>query len=265
MKKKMVIDVITIFPQMVEEIIKESILKRAQQKNIVKINIHNLRDFALDKHSIVDDYSYGGGAGMVFKPEPIFRAVEKIVGKKKRKRKGRIILLTPQGQTFNQAKAKELSREEHLLFICGHYEGVDERVKENLITDEVSIGDYVLTGGELPAMVVIDSVVRILPGVLNRRESFENDSFYQGLLDYAHYTRPRRFRRKSVPVLLLSGNHARIRKWRRQKALKNTLDKRPDLLEKIILSAEDRKILEELKGKKVKRAAPRFVSKSANR
>lgn len=261
----MVIDVITIFPQMVEGIIKESILRRAQQKNIVKINIHNLRDFALDKHSIVDDYSYGGGAGMVLKPEPIFRAVEKIVGKKKGQRKARIILLTPQGQTFNQAKAKELSQEQHLLFICGHYEGVDERVKENLITDEVSIGDYVLTGGELPAMVIIDSVVRILPGVLNKKESFENDSFYQGLLDYPHYTRPRRFRRKSVPALLLSGNHAQIRKWRRQETLKNTLNKRPDLLDKITLSLEDQKILEELKRKNEKRVAARFVSNGRNR
>jgi len=249
LKTKMQVDVITIFPQMLERIIKESILKRAQQKNIVKINIHNLRDFALDKHSIVDDYSYGGGAGMVLKPEPIFRAVEKIVGSRKRKRKVRITLLTPQGQTFNQAKAKELSQEEHLLFICGHYEGVDERVKENLITDEISIGDYVLTGGELPAMVIIDSLVRILPGVLNKRESFENDSFYQGLLDYPHYTRPRRFREKSVPALLLSGNHSQIKKWRRQKALKNTLNKRSDLLEKITLSAEDQKILKELKKK----------------
>lgn len=253
MKEKMVIDVITIFPQMMEEIIKESILKRAQAKNIVKINIHNLRDFALDKHSIVDDYSYGGGAGMVLKPEPIFRAVEKIVGKKKTKRKGRIILLSPQGQTFNQAKAKELSREEHLLFICGHYEGVDERVKENLITDEVSIGDYVLTGGELPAMVVIDSVVRILPGVLNKKESFENDSFYQGLLDYPHYTRPRKFRRKAVPGVLLSGDHDQISKWRRQKALNNTLNKRPDLLQKITLSPEDQKMIDELKRENKKR------------
>lgn len=250
MKTKMHIDVITIFPQMLERIIKESILKRAQQKNIVKINIHNLRDFALDKHSIVDDYSYGGGAGMVLKPEPIFCAVEKIVSNRKGKRKVRIILLTPQGQTFNQAKAKELSQEEHLLFICGHYEGVDERVKENLITDEISIGDYVLTGGELPAMVIIDSLVRILPGVLNKRESFENDSFYQGLLDYPHYTRPQRFREKSVPALLLSGNHSQIKKWRRQKALKNTLNKRSDLLEKITLSVEDQKILKELKKKR---------------
>ena len=249
MKIKMQIDVITIFPQMLKGIIKESILKRAQQKNVVKINIHNLRDFALDKHSIVDDYSYGGGAGMVLKPEPIFRAVEKIVGSKKGKRRARIILLTPQGQTFNQAKAKELSQEEHLLFICGHYEGVDERVKENLINDEISIGDYVLTGGELPAMVIIDSLVRILPGVLNKRESFENDSFYQGLLDYPHYTRPERFRGKSVPALLLSGDHSQIKKWRRQKAIKNTLEKRPDLLEKITLSTEDQKILKELKRK----------------
>jgi tRNA (guanine37-N1)-methyltransferase len=242
----MQIDIITLFPQMFQGIFQESILKRAQQKDIVKINIHNLRDFALDKHSIVDDYSYGGGAGMVLKPEPIFRAVEKIVGRGKRKRTVRIILLTPQGQTFNQDKAKELSREKYLLFICGHYEGVDERVVQNLITDEVSIGDCVLTGGELPAMVIIDSLVRLLPGVLNKRESFENDSFYQGLLDYPHYTRPRKFRGKSVPALLLSGNHSWIRKWRRQKALENTSNKRPDLLEKIRLSAEDKEILKKL-------------------
>ena len=250
MKTKMQVDVITLFPQMCEEIIQESILKRAQQKNIVKINIHNLREFALDKHLTVDDYSYGGGAGMVLKPEPIFRAVEKIVSSRKGKRKARIILLTPRGQTFNEDKAKELSKEDHLLFICGHYEGVDERVKDSLITDEFSIGDYVLTGGELPAMVIIDSLVRLLPGVLNKRESFENDSFYQGLLDYPHYTRPRRFRRKSVPAALLSGDHSRIRKWRRQKAIENTLKKRPDLLEKIRLSREDEKILEELRRKR---------------
>jgi len=250
LKTKMQIDVITIFPQMFEGIIQESILKRAQQKNIVKINIHNLRDFALDKHYTVDDYSYGGGVGMVLKPEPIFRAVEKIMGSRKGKRKARIILLTPQGETFNQDKAKELSQEKHLLFICGHYEGVDERVKENLITDEVSIGDYVLTGGELPAMVIIDSLVRLLPGVLNKRESFENDSFYQGLLDYPHYTRPGRFRGKSVPAPLLSGDHIRIRKWRMEKAIENTLKKRPDLLEKIRLSAEYQKILEELRRKR---------------
>jgi len=250
LKTKMQVDIITLFPQMFEGIIQESILKRAQQKNIVKINIHNLRDFALDKHCTVDDYSYGGGAGMVLKPEPVFRAIEKIVGRGREKHRIRIILLTPQGETFNQDKAKELSQEEHLLFICGHYEGVDERVKENLVTDEVSIGDYVLTGGELPAMVILDSLVRLLPGVLNKRESFENDSFYQGLLDYPHYTRPRRFKGKSVPALLLSGNHSRIRKWRRQKALENTLKKRPDLLRKITLSTEDQKILEGLKRKR---------------
>jgi len=249
LKPKLQIDVITIFPQMFKEIVQESILKRAQQKNIVKINVHNLRDFALDKHSTVDDHPYGGGAGMVLKPEPIFLAVEKILSRVKGKVKPRVILLSPQGQTFNQDKAKELSKEKHLLFICGHYEGVDERVKEEVITDEVSIGDYVLTGGELPAMVIIDSLVRLLPGVLHKRESFENDSFYQGLLDYPHYTRPQKFRGKSVPGLLLSGNHSRIRKWRRKKALENTLSKRPDLLETIRLCTEDKKILEELKRK----------------
>jgi len=249
LKTRMQIDVITIFPQMVEGIVQESILKRAQEKSIVKINIHNLRDFTLDKHSTVDDYSYGGGAGMVLKPDPIFRAVEKIAGRRRERRRARIILLTPQGQTFNQAKAKELSQEKHLLFICGHYEGVDERISQKLITDELSIGDYVLTGGELPAMVIIDSVVRMLPGVLNKRESFENDSFYNGLLDYPHYTRPRKFRGKSVPVVLLSGDHSRIRKWRREKAIESTLKKRPDLLEKIRLSEEDKKILEDVRRK----------------
>ncbi len=246
MKPKLQIDVITIFPGVFEGVIQESILKRAQQKNIVKIKTHNLRDFTVDKHSTVDDYPYGGGVGMVLKAEPIFRAVEKILRREKGKSKARIILLTPQGKTFNQAKAKELSKQKHLILICGHYEGVDERVKDNLVTDEISIGDYVLTGGELPAMVIIDCVVRLLPGVLHKRESFENDSFYQGLLDYPHYTRPRKFKGLSVPELLLSGDHSRIRRWRRQKALENTLNKRPDLLKKIELSLEDRKILEEL-------------------
>jgi len=245
----MQIDVITIFPEMLEKIAKGSILKRAQDKGLVKINIHDLRDFALDRHSTVDDYSYGGGAGMVLKPEPIFRAVKRIVGKKKKK-DVRIILLSPQGQTLDQAKAKELSREKYLLFICGHYEGIDERVVENLVTDEISIGDYVLTGGELPAMVVIDSLVRLLPGVLNKRESFENDSFYQGLLDYPHYTRPRRFKGKSVPAILLSGNHQRIKRWRREKAIENTLRKRPELLPKIKLSPEDQNILDEIRNKR---------------
>jgi len=246
LKPKLQIDVITIFPGVFEGVIQESILKRAQQKNIVRIKTHNLRDFTLDKHSTVDDYPYGGGAGMVLKAEPVFRAVEKILRSEKAKSKARIILLTPQGKTFNQAKAKELSEQKHLIFICGHYEGVDERVKENLVTDEISIGDYVLTGGELPAMVIIDCLVRLLPGVLHKKESFENDSFYQGLLDYPHYTRPRKFKGLSVPELLLSGDHSRIRRWRRQKALENTLNKRPDLLKKIELSPEDRKILEEL-------------------
>jgi len=240
------VDVISIFPQMCKAIIQESILKRAQEKRIVKINICDLREYASDRHLTVDDYSYGGGAGMVLKPEPMFRAVEKIVGIRKKKSKVRIILLSPQGETFDEQKAKELSREKHLVFICGHYEGVDERVKENLVTDELSIGDYVLTGGELPAMVIIDSLVRLLPGVLNKKESFENDSFYQGLLDYPHYTRPRRFKGKSVPDILLSGDHERIRRWRREKALENTLNKRPDLLGKIRLSPEDEKVLKEL-------------------
>jgi len=247
---RMRVDVISIFPQMCKAIIQESILRRAQEKKIVKINIHDLREHASDRHLTVDDYSYGGGAGMVLKPEPMFRAVKKIVGAGKKRSKVRIILMSPQGETFDEQRAKELSQEKHLVFICGHYEGVDERVKENLVTDELSIGDYVLTGGELPAMVIIDSLVRLLPGVLNKKESFENDSFYHGLLDYPHYTRPRRFKGKSVPAILLSGDHERIRRWRREKALENTLNKRPDLLEKIRLSPEDEKLLKGLREKR---------------
>lgn len=242
----MLIDVITIFPGMFKGPLDESIIKRAREKAILSIHIHNLRDFTEDKHQIVDDYPYGGGAGMVMKAEPIFRAVENIVERRK-KEKTRIILMCPQGEVFNQQKAKELALEEHLVFLCGHYEGIDERVREYLVTDELSIGDYVLTGGELPAMVIIDSLARMIPGVVKEAQSTEQDSFYTGLLDYPHYTRPPNFRSWKVPEVLLSGHHGKIAEWRRKESLKRTLLRRKDLLGLAELNKEDQKILREIR------------------
>jgi len=241
----MVIDIVTIFPAMFQGPFEESILKRAREKGILAIEIHNLRDFTRDKHNTVDDYPYGGGAGMVMKPEPIFAAVEHILAKRAKK-KTRIILLCPQGTVFQQEKAKELAQEEHLVFLCGHYEGIDERVRQHLVTDELSIGDYVLTGGELPAMVIIDSLARMIPGVVKELESTQQDSFYAGILDYPHYTRPPEFRGWSVPEILLSGHHGKIAQWRRKESLKQTYLRRKDLLGKIELSREDCKILQEI-------------------
>lgn len=241
----MLIDIITIFPGMFQGPFDESILKKAKEKGILEINIHNLRDFTEDKHQTVDDYPYGGGAGMVMKPEPIFRAVEQIL--EPRTKKPRIVLMCPQGEVFNQEKAKELAQEEHLLFLCGHYEGIDERVRDYLITDELSIGDYVLTGGELPAMVIVDSVARMIPGVVKELESTQQDSFYAGLLDYPHYTRPPEFRGWKVPEVLLSGHHGKIAAWRRKESLKRTYQRRKDLLEKAYLSKDDNKVLQEIR------------------
>ena len=245
----MQIDIITIFPDMVRAICTGSILGRAQKKDIIQINIHNLRDFASGKHSTVDDYSYGGGPGMILMPEPIFNAVESITGVKypQSDKTIRVILPSPQGEVFIQQKAKELAREKRLIFLCGHYKGVDERIRKNLVTDEISIGDYVLTGGELPSLVIIDSVVRLLPKVLNKEESYKSDSFYGALLDYPHYTRPSEFREMSVPSVLLSCDHSKIEKWRKKMALENTFMKRPDLLDKIMLSEEEKKFLQTLK------------------
>lgn len=226
----MQIDIVTAFPKLVASPLEESMLKRAQQKNLVHIRVHDLRDYTNDKHRQVDDYPYGGGAGMVLKPEPIFRCVEAIIEKYPSKRR-KIIYLTPQGKLFNQKLANELSQWEHLIFICGHYKGVDERVIEHLVTDEISIGDYVLTGGELPALVVIDAVVRLIPGVLSDLESALTDSFQSGLLDYPYYTRPEEFRGWRVPEVLLSGNHQKIAEWRKAKALERTRQRRRDLLE----------------------------------
>lgn len=240
------IDVLTLFPEMFEGVLRSSILGKAEQNGIVSYRLVNFREFALDKHRTVDDYPYGGGGGMVLKPEPIFRAVESL--KADLPSPPRVILMCPQGEPFTQQKARSLAAENHLVFICGHYEGYDERIREQLVTDEVSIGDYVLTGGELPAMVVIDSVVRLLPGVLGNEQSSINDSFSDGLLEYPHYTRPADFRGMKVPDVLLSGHHQNIQQWRREQSLKRTWLKRPELLERLELSENDKEILKKLQG-----------------
>lgn len=242
------IDVLTLFPEMCEGVFSTSILGKAREKGIVSLNALNFRDFSGNKHNTVDDTPYGGGGGMVLKPDPIFAAVEHVlesVGADSPK--PRIILMCPQGQTYNQRIAEELAQEPHLIFICGHYEGYDERIREHLVTDELSIGDYVLTGGELPALTVIDSVVRLQPGTLGNEKSAITDSFSTGLLEYPHYTRPAEFRGWKVPDILLSGHHANIELWRRGQALQRTLERRPDLLEQAELTAEDKKILDVLK------------------
>ena len=238
----MLIDVITIFPEMVAVPLQQSILKRAADKGLLEVRVHNLRDFTQDKHQTVDDYPYGGGAGMLMKPEPIFRAVNSL-----KQEKTKVILMCPQGEVFSQPKARELAKEEHLLFICGHYEGVDERVRDYLVDEEISIGDYVLTGGELPALVVIDSLSRMIPGVVKEIDSVIQDSFYNGLLDYPQYTRPAEFSGYKVPEVLLSGHHENIALWRRKEALRRTFLKRPDLLAKKELSKEEIRLCQEIK------------------
>ncbi|MBA4349346.1 MAG: tRNA (guanosine(37)-N1)-methyltransferase TrmD [Thermodesulfovibrio sp.] len=239
-------DIITIFPGIFHAYLGESILKRAIQKKLLDVRIYNLRDFASDKHRTVDDYPYGGGSGMVMKIEPVYNAMQEITADGVERFK---ILLSPQGRTFNQDMAEQLSREKRrILFICGRYEGVDERVRECLVDEELSIGDYVMTGGELAALVIIDSVARLMPGVLGDEESAKEESFTctWGILDYSHYTRPPDFRGIKVPDILLSGNHAEIAKWRRREALKRTLLRRPDLLKSVRLNEEDKEILKEL-------------------
>ncbi len=230
----MKIDVLTIFPEFFREVFDFGIIRRARLAEIVAINIHDLREFTTDKHRMTDDRPFGGGDGMVFKPEPIFNAVEKILGTCEREKyapQTRVVLLTPQGKPLKQAGAKEFADEvENLVLICGRYEGVDERVTEALVTDEISIGDYVLSGGEPAAIVLVDAIVRLLPNALGSETSAENDSFSNGLLDYPHYTQPRDFRGMQVPEVLLGGNHAEIEKWRRAKALEKTQKVRQDLL-----------------------------------
>jgi len=244
------IDILTLFPRMFQSPFSVGILKRAIDRKLIGINIHNIRDYTHDKHRTVDDYPYGGGAGMVLKPEPIFEAVESIksdISLKQGVDVLPIILLTPQGRLFSQQIALELSKYEHLILICGHYEGVDERVHEYLATDEISIGDYVLSGGELAAMVVIDAVVRLLPGVLGSEASPLDDSHVTGLLEYPQYTRPPAYRGWSVSEVLLSGNHPQIAKWRREQAILRTLKRRPELLDKANLSFEERQLVSRLK------------------
>ena len=227
------------------------IFKRAVGQGLVSLNLHNIRDYTHDKHHTADDYPYGGGSGMVLKPEPIFEAVEAIKADLKEEAgELPVILLTPQGRPLSQQIAYELSQYSHLVLICGHYEGVDERVREYLATDEISIGDYVLTGGELPAMVVIDTVVRLLPGVLGSEASPLDDSHVSGLLEYPQYTRPAVFREWSVPEVLLSGNHAQVDKWRREQIIRRTLERRPELLNKANLGLEDKQLVERLTTKR---------------
>lgn len=244
----MQIDILTLFPDMFPGVLDSSILNRARIKGKFDYNLVNFRDFAANKHEKVDDYPYGGGAGMVLTAQPIFDAVEAIT--KNKQKKPRIILMCPQGQPYDQEKAEELAQEDHLIFICGHYEGYDERIREHLVTDEISIGDYILTGGELGAMVVIDSIVRLLPDVLGNEQSAPEDSFSTGLLEHPHYTRPADFRGMTVPDVLLSGNHAHIEAWREKESLKRTYERRPELLEKITLSMSAQKTLDELKKNK---------------
>ena len=221
--------ILTLFPEMVMDGLNTSIIGRAIEAGLLEINAVNIRDYSTNKHMKVDDYPYGGGAGLVMQPEPVYRAYKDL--EKDMKKKPRVVYLTPQGTTFHQEMAKELAKEEELVFLCGHYEGIDERVLEEIVTDYVSIGDYVLTGGELPAMVMIDSISRLVPGVLHNDDSAGDESFENGLLEYPQYTRPPVFLDKEVPEVLLSGHHENIRKWRHEQSVKRTKERRPDLWE----------------------------------
>ena len=244
-------DVLTLFPEMFD-ILNESIIGRAKEKGLINVNLINIRDFSKNKHKKVDDTPYGGGAGMVIQPDVVYDAYKSVIknndksGLDEKSKKTRVIYMSPQGKKLDQQKVEELSKQEHLILLCGHYEGIDQRVLNTIVDEEISIGDYVLTGGELPAMVLIDSVSRYVEGVL-KDDSTTEESFSQGLLEYPQYTRPEVFEEKQVPEVLRSGNHQMIDKWRREQSLKRTLEKRPDLLEKVDLSDEDKKILEKIK------------------
>lgn len=221
--------VMTLFPEMIEQGMNTSIMGRARQEGLIDLQVRNIRDYTLDKHGKVDDYPYGGGAGMVMEAEPIYRCYESICSELGQR--PRVIYLTPQGEVFSQNMTKELSEEDHIVFLCGHYEGVDERVLEEIVTDYVSIGDYVLTGGELPAMVMMDAIARLVPGVLNNENSAETESFSDGLLEYPQYTRPPEVLGRRVPEVLVSGHHERIRSWRQEQSEQRTRERRPDLYE----------------------------------
>ena len=238
----MKIDILSLFPEFLNVFSEWSMIGRAKEQKLVQINNINIRDFSNNKHKKVDDYPFGGGPGMVMKPEPIFEAINSV-----KRPESKVIYLSPQGKTFDQDKANELAKENHLVLLCGHYEGIDNRIIENYVDEEISLGDFVLTGGELPAMVVIDAIVRLLPGVLSSEESFIDESHYDGLLEYPQYTRPREFNQHSVPEVLLSVNHKDIENWRKEKALEATLVKRPDLLKEKKLSDEESKILSSIK------------------
>jgi len=238
----MKIDVIALFPEIIFPALQVGILSRAQDAGVLTVNVHSLRDFTTDRHKSVDDYPYGGEAGMILKPEPLFRAVRTL----NPQLTTRVIYLTPQGTPFNQSIAEAFSLESHLILICGRYKGIDERVREKLVTDEISIGDYVLSGGEIPALVLIDAIGRVLPRALGDYESAQSDSFSQELLDCPHYTRPAEFEGMQIPEILLSGHHEKIDRWRYEQSLKRTFERRPDLLEKIELGDEERAYLNSL-------------------
>ena len=240
--------VLTLFPEMIQNCLGESITGRAIRNGSITLNTVNIRNFTDNKHGHVDDYPYGGGAGMVMQPEPVYKAYNSVASAIDGK--VRVIYLTPQGKVFNQAMAEDFAKEENLIFLCGHYEGIDERVLNRIVTDNVSIGDYVLTGGELPAMVMIDAISRKVDGVLNNSESSEIETFYDNLLEYPQYTRPEVWEGERVPEVLLSGNHGKIEEWRRQKSIERTCDFRPDLLAKANLSDKDKNYLAEYKSRK---------------
>lgn len=226
----MKIDILTLFPEMVSNVLSESIIGRAQKNGVISINCINIRDFSTDKHRRVDDYPYGGGKGMVMQPEPIYNAYKSIC--ETADEKPFVIYMSPQGKVFSQELAKDLSQKKHIIILCGHYEGVDERIIEEIVDTEISIGDFVLTGGEIPAIVVCDAVCRLAPGVLSSEECFSDESHFNGLLEYPQYTRPPEFMGRTVPEVLLSGHHANIEKWRKEQAIERTKNKRPDLIEK---------------------------------
>lgn len=245
-------EVFTLLPEVFPSYLDTSILKKARERGLIQVNVHNIRDYTHDKHHTTDDTPYGGGGGMVMKPEPVFEAIETVLGiasppSTPEPDSTPIILLTPQGRVFNQSIAKELSQHKRIVLLCGRYEGIDERIRENLVTDQISIGDYVLTGGEIPALILIDAVSRLLPDVLGDPTGAEDDSHAMGLLEYPHYTRPPEFRGNKVPDVLLSGDHKKIDKWRREQALLRTLHKRPEMLETAELTKEDKKFLAGLK------------------
>jgi len=243
-----VFDLLTIFPKIFDSYLSQSLVYKAIQKKLIECRVHDLRKWATDKHHTVDDIPYGGGAGMVFKPEPLFEAIQEIRSSHKN---GKVIYLSCQGSLLNQKKVKELSsNSEEILFVCGRYEGIDQRVIDEVIDEEISIGDYVLSGGEVPALVVMDSLIRLIPGVIGKAVSLEEESFETGLLEYPHYTRPELFRDRPVPAVLLSGNHSEIRRWRLEKAVEKTVQKRADLLEKYQYPEEIQKMIHLFDNKK---------------